>query len=79
MTKQITIVPGRTYASVENAVNAVEKRFPSSNPANAELRYIVAMTQDAERGHCEAIRYYPLFIGESAIFAGAHYQFNCVN
>ena len=70
--KQITPVFTKTYASEADAVKAVEKIFPAGG--NSDLRYIVVpVTVEGK------LRYSPLFVGNSAIEAGAHFHFNCVN
>ena len=70
--KQVKPVFTKTYASEANAVKAVEKVFPAGG--NGDLRYIVVpVTVEGK------LRYSPLFVGNSAIEAGAHFHFNCVN
>lgn len=67
MAKLLTITPSKTYATAQNAQRAVDKVFPSES----DLRYIMMRTEDG--------RFYPLFIGMSAIEAGVHFHFNVVN
>lgn len=69
MAKLLVLTPNRTYATPENARKAVEKRFPES--ANDGLRYIIHRSPDG--------RFYPVFIGTSAVHAGVHFHFNVVN
>lgn len=69
MAKLLTLTPAKTYATEANAIKAVEKRFPES--ANDGLRYILQRTPDD--------RFYPVFIGNSAIHAGVHFHFHVVN
>ena len=69
MAKLITLTPNRTYATEANAIKAVEKRFPESD--NDGLRYILQRTPDG--------RFYPVFVGNSAIHAGVHFHFHVVN
>ena len=68
MAKLITLTPNRTYATPENARKAVEKRFPEYDDG---LRYIIMPTPDG--------RFYPVFIGTSAVHAGVHFHFHVVN
>lgn len=70
--KQVKPVFTKTYATEANAVKSVEKVFPVGG--NSDLRYIVVLVQVDGK-----LRYSPLFIGNSAIEAGAHFYFNCVN
>lgn len=69
MAKLLTLTPTKTYATEANAIKAVEKRFPESD--NDGLRYIIMPTQNG--------RFYPVFIGNSAIHAGVHFHFHVVN
>jgi hypothetical protein len=69
MAKLLTLTPNKTYATEANAIKAVEKRFPGT--ANDGLRYILQRTHDG--------RFYPVFIGNSAIHAGVHFHFHVVN
>jgi len=71
MTKLIQIIPSKTYATPDNAIKAVEKKFPSTTPEYSQLRYIMQTHTDG--------RFYPLFIGNQSIQAGVHFHFNCVN
>lgn len=67
MTKQVNITPSRTYANEKNAQRAVDKLFGNT----PDLRYVMMRTEDG--------RYYPLFIGNSALHAGVHFHFCVVN
>lgn len=69
MAKLLTLTPNRTYATEANAIKAVEKRFPESSDDG--LRYILQRTPDG--------RFYPVFIGNSAVHAGVHFHFHVVN
>ena len=73
MAKLITLTPSRTYATESNAIKAVEKVYPVSGQFDRVdgLTYIICRTADN--------RFYPLFIGERAVHAGAHFHFNCMN
>jgi hypothetical protein len=68
MAQCITIEPGKTYATAENARRAVDKKV--TNPALANLRYMIVQHTDG--------RFYPLFIGMQAAEAGMHWHFNVV-
>ena len=59
----------RTYATYDNAVKAVEKKFGPNHEhfGSADLHYIIAATAEG--------RFYPVFIGESALRAGVHFYF----
>ena len=69
MAKLITLTPNKTYATEANAIKAVEKRFPESDSDG--LRYIIMLTPDG--------RFYPVFVGTSAVHAGVHFHFHVVN
>lgn len=69
MAKLIILTPNRTYATEANAIKAVEKRFPESD--NDGLRYIIMRTADG--------RFYPVFVGTSAVLARVHFHFHVVN
>lgn len=69
MAKLITLNSNKTYATEANAIKAVEKRFPESDDDG--LRYIIMRTSDG--------RFYPVFIGTSAVHAGVHFHFHVVN
>lgn len=69
MAKLLTLTPNKTYATEANAIKAVEKRFPESDDDG--LRYILQRTHDG--------RFYPVFIGNSAVHAGVHFHFHVVN
>jgi len=60
----VRITPVKTYATEASAIKAAEAKF-----GQTDLRYLV---MEADEG-----RFYPLFIGESAVQAGAHFHF-CV-
>jgi len=69
MAKLITLTSNKTYATEANAIKAVEKRFPESDDDG--LRYIIMRTPDG--------RFYPVFVGTSAVHAGVHFHFHVVN
>ncbi len=64
--KQIKITPIRTYATAENAKKAVEKKFSDV----LDLRWFMMTSDDG--------RFFPVFIGQSALQAGVHFHFNVV-
>lgn len=66
MARYIKLEATKTYASIENAVKAVEKKFPEAD--NDGLTYIMMKTEDN--------RYYPVFLGERALQAGVHFHFH---
>jgi hypothetical protein len=66
----ITLTPNRTYASQENAVKAVLKVFPADAEHCSNLTYILQATPEG--------RFFPVFIGERALQAMAHFHFCCV-
>ncbi len=57
----------KTYATRENAIKAVEKKFGNEN----DFRYLVI--QDNEG------RWFPVAIGEKAVLAGAHFYMHVIN
>ena len=67
MTKQVEITPSRTYATEVNAIRAVEKTFGNTEG----LRWVMMRNEEG--------RFYPLFIGNSALQAGVHFHFCVVN
>lgn len=69
MAKLISLNSNKTYATEANAIKAVERRFPESD--NDGLRYIIMRTSDG--------RFYPVFIGTSAVHARVHFHFHVVN
>ena len=68
MLHKVEITPVRTYATEENAVKAVEKKFPTSTEVN--LRYFISKTNDN--------RFFPVFIGVEALQYGVHFHFNVI-
>lgn len=70
--KQIKVQFTKTYATEANAVKAVEKIFPAGG--NDGLRYIIVPVVVDNK-----VRFSPLFIGTSAVEAGAHFNFNVIN
>lgn len=68
----IDLTPSKTYATRDNAIKAVEKKFGPNEPlfGAADLHYIVTQHTDG--------RFFPVFIGERALQAQAHFSFNVV-
>jgi len=66
MARYLKLETTKTYASIENAIKAVEKKFPEAD--NDGLTYIVMKTEDN--------RYYPVFLDERALQAGVHFHFH---
>lgn len=71
MAKQIKLTPMKDYATEANAIKAVEKVFPKFENVADRLNYLILQTP--------AGRFYPVFVGERAIQAGAHFSFCVVN
>lgn len=59
--------PVRTYASVENAEKAVDKKIPKDLQ---DLLHWYIAEKDG--------RFFPVFVGEKALQRGLHFHFNCV-
>ena len=59
----------RTYATRENAIKAVERKYgPSTDRvADADLKYLICVDEHG--------RFYPVFIGEEAVRRGVHFHF----
>lgn len=72
MIKHIELTPTKTYATRENAIKAVEKKFgPRMTADNGEnLFYFVHTHTDG--------RFFPVFVGERAVQAMVHFHFNVV-
>lgn len=68
---QIDLTPSKTYATAENAVKAVEKKFSPEVQQAEKLRYFIMPHTDG--------RFFPVFVGERAILCGIHFHFNCIN
>lgn len=63
----------KTYVSRANAIKAVEKVFGlnEAHAGSADVRYVVLQGDDG--------RWFPLFVGESALAFGVHFHFNVAN
>lgn len=64
------LVANKTYATKENAIKAVQKKFGPNHEhfGSADVRYVVLQNDEG--------RFFPLFIGTSALHAGVHFHFN---
>lgn len=72
MAHLINLEPSKTYATRENAIKAVEKKFGPNEDhfGSAKMHYIVMQHTDG--------RFFPVFIGERAVQGMAHFHFNVV-
>ncbi len=66
MARFYEITPNKTYATLENAKKAADKKFGSFD----NLTYFVQRTDDG--------RFFPVFVGERALQAMVHFHFNVV-
>ena len=64
MNREFTITATKTYATADNARKAVAKK------GFEELRHFMMQAEDG--------RWFPVFVGEAAMQAGAHFHFNVV-
>lgn len=55
----------KTYATEQNAIKAVEKIYPD---ASDNLRYFIMPTKGG--------RFFPVFVGQSALQAGVQFHFH---
>lgn len=69
MAKHVKLTPTKTYANEANAHAAVQ-RFGYGD----DLRYFIQMT--FVHGY---VRFFPVFVGESAVQAGVHFNFHVIN
>lgn len=69
----VNLEPNSTYATRDNAIKAVEKKFGPNDLqfSFAELEYMIVQHSNG--------RYFPVFLGERAIQAGVHFHFCVVN
>ena len=65
MARITKITATKTYKTEANAIKAVEK-FGYSD----EIRYFIMMNDEG--------RYFPVFLGQAAIQAGVHFNFNVI-
>jgi len=65
----IQLTPNKTYATIDNAHKAVEKKYSFEQLQNhGGLRYIIMTHTDG--------RFFPVFIGVMALQAGVHFNFH---
>ena len=69
----VNLEPNSTYATRDNAIKAVEKKFGPNDLlfGSSELHYMIVQHSNG--------RYFPVFLGERAIFAGVHLHFRVAN
>lgn len=65
----IELTPTKTYATRENAIKAVEKKFGDRQFRLNQLYFIATHTDG---------RFFPVFIGERAVQEMIHFSFNVV-
>lgn len=63
------LTPNKTYATRDNAIKAVEKKFGQRTDM-AQCNYFIHTHTDG--------RFFPVFIGERALQALVHFHFNVV-
>jgi len=66
MATELKIEAAKTYVTRENAIKAAQKLYGH----NDALRFVVIQLEDG--------RYTPVFIGQSAVGAGVHFNFSVV-
>lgn len=69
MAKLITLQSSKTYATRENALKAVRKLL-ECDTLDDNLRFFIHQNEEG--------RFFPVFIGQSALQAGIHFHFNVV-
>ena len=67
MATELKLNPSKTYATKANAIKAVDKW--SADP-QSRLTYVLVQNDEG--------RWFPIFIGERALQAGAHFAGFCV-
>lgn len=72
MISYLDMTPSKTYATRDNAIKAVEKKFGSHIKLGDEKLDFVIVANAAGR-------FFPLFLGERAIRAGVHFHFCVAN
>jgi hypothetical protein len=65
MSRQFNFAMPKTYATPENAQKAVEKTV------FRDLDYVIAVDSTG--------RYFPLFVGQSALQSGVHFKFAIIS
>ena len=66
MPRLITFEANKTYATKENAIKAVEKKYDKVD----QLRYFIMPSAVG--------RFYPIFVGAGAVDLGVHFHFHVV-
>lgn len=69
----LNLTPAKTYATRDNAIKAVEKAFGDRMTQVGKERLDFVIVSNPEG------RFFPLFLGERAIQAGAHFLFCVAN
>lgn len=64
--RMIEITPVKTYATKENVIKAVTKKYGDKG----DSRYFIHQTNDG--------RFFPVFVGMQALNEGVHFNFNVV-
>ena len=69
----LNMTPSKTYATRDNAVKAVSKAFGDrmTQVGKERLDFVIVANPEG--------RFFPLFLGERAIQAGAHFHFCVAN
>lgn len=65
MARLVKLESSKTYVSEANVIKAVEKCI-----AFKDLRYFIARNEEG--------RYFPVFVGQSAVERGVHFMFSVV-
>lgn len=68
----LNLTPNNTYATRENAIKAVEKKFGERMTQGGEkLDFVIVANAEG--------RFFPLFLGERAVQGGVHFHFCVAN
>lgn len=67
--QMIELIGSKTYATRENAIKAVTKKI-GDRKFDKPQHYFIATGEDG--------RFFPVFVGERAVQAMLHFQFNVV-
>ncbi len=70
---RLELTPAKTYATAANAIKAVENVFGKNHDhaGSADVRYVIVPTAEG--------RYFPLFLGQTALSNGVHHLFAVAN
>lgn len=72
MINVLNLTPNSTYATRDNAIKAVEKKFGERMTwDNEKLEFVIVANPEG--------RFFPLFLGERAVQAGMHFHFCVAN